>query len=179
MLVPKLLLTPLESRIFSPKTAEICPKYAFLVILGQVLLFLPISSNSRPKNNANKVLKWVFRYVGNKTFDFSSKKRIFCSKTTKFSLKFLSIAGSFCAPSWDGWWLWRAGCISQDTYLLYILDIIKMIFQVKPEHCWSVVSPCLVFFSSSSSFKQSDWSALCARTRQRRRRRWSKEAQLT
>ena len=20
---------------------------------------------------------------------------------------------------WVGWWLWRAGCISQDTYLLY------------------------------------------------------------
>ena len=20
---------------------------------------------------------------------------------------------------WNGWWLWRAGCISQDTYLLY------------------------------------------------------------
>ena len=22
---------------------------------------------------------------------------------------------------WVGWWLWRAGCISQDTYLLYIV----------------------------------------------------------
>ena len=21
-----------------------------------------------------------------------------------------------------GWWFWRAGCISQDTYLLYLLD---------------------------------------------------------
>ena len=20
---------------------------------------------------------------------------------------------------WDGWWLWREGCISQDTYLVY------------------------------------------------------------
>ena len=47
----------------------------------------------------NKVPRWVFRYVGNKTFDFSSKKRIFCPKTTKFSLKlaFLFIAGSFGA----------------------------------------------------------------------------------
>ena len=26
---------------------------------------------------------------------------------------------------WIGWWLWRAGCISQDTYLLYI-DIVKL-----------------------------------------------------
>ena len=22
---------------------------------------------------------------------------------------------------WIGWWLWRAGCISQDTYLFYII----------------------------------------------------------
>ena len=35
----------------------------------------------------NKVPRWVFRYVGNKTFDFSSKKRIFCPKTTKFGPK--------------------------------------------------------------------------------------------
>ena len=24
---------------------------------------------------------------------------------------------------WVSWWLWRAGCISQDTYLLYVIDI--------------------------------------------------------
>ena len=35
----------------------------------------------------NKVPRWVFRYVGNKTFDFSSKKRIFCPKTTKLGPK--------------------------------------------------------------------------------------------
>ena len=47
----------------------------------------------------NKVPRWVFRYVGNKTFDFSSKKRIFCPETTKFgpNLAFLTIAGSFGA----------------------------------------------------------------------------------
>ena len=48
--------------------------------------------------------------MGNKTFDFC------CPKTTKFGI-FVhfgpGLAGSFC------WWLWRAGCISQDTYLLY------------------------------------------------------------
>ena len=61
--------------------------------------FLHILSNARPKTNLNKVPRWVFRYVGNKTFDFSSKKRIFCSKTTKFSpkLAFLTIAISFGA----------------------------------------------------------------------------------
>ena len=26
-----------------------------------------------------------------------------------------------CVPCWwVGWWLWRVGCITQDTYLLYI-----------------------------------------------------------
>ena len=39
--------------------------------------FLHILSNSRPKTNLNKVPRWVFRYVGNKTFDFSSKKKGF------------------------------------------------------------------------------------------------------
>ena len=30
----------LTNRIFGPKTAKFCPKYAFLVILGQILAFL-------------------------------------------------------------------------------------------------------------------------------------------
>ena len=57
------------------------------------------------------------------------KKRIFCPKTTKFGpkLAFLVNLGqamqAYSVPSWwVGWWLWRAGCISQDTYLLYLLD---------------------------------------------------------
>ena len=37
MLVSKLLLTPIKTRIFGPKTAKFGPKYAFLVILGQIL----------------------------------------------------------------------------------------------------------------------------------------------
>ena len=57
------------------------------------------------------------------------KKRIFCPKTTKFGpkLAFLVNLGQamqvFLVPFWlVGWWLWRAGCISQDTYLLYVND---------------------------------------------------------
>ena len=89
MWVPKLLLTPINIRIFCPKTAKIGPKYAFLVIFGpNIAIMLHILSNARPKTNAYKVPRWVFRYVGNKTFDFSSKKkRIFCPKTTKFGPK--------------------------------------------------------------------------------------------
>ena len=66
--------------------------------------------------------RWVLRYVGNKTFDFLSKKRIFCPKTTKFGIfgQFgPGHAGLFSALLWVHWWLWRAGCISQGTYLLY------------------------------------------------------------
>merc|ERR1711902_58040 len=54
------------------------------------------------------------------------KKRIFCPKTTKFGpkLAFLVYLGqamqAYSVPCWwVGWWLWRAGCISEDTYLLY------------------------------------------------------------
>ena len=58
------------------------------------------------------------------------KKRIFCPKTTKFGpkLAFLVNLGqamqAYSVPSWwVGWWLWRAGCISQDTYLLYLKPV--------------------------------------------------------
>ena len=61
------------------------------------------------------------------------KIRIFCPKTTKFGI-FVhfgpGLAGSF------GWWLWRAGCISQDTYLLYSNVNIQVHKKdwVNPEH---------------------------------------------
>ena len=80
MLVPKLLLTPIKIRIFGPKMAKFGPKSAFLVILGQTLPFFAHLSNARPTINVNKVPRWVFRYVGNKTFDFSSKKKDFLPK---------------------------------------------------------------------------------------------------
>jgi hypothetical protein len=74
----------------------------------------------------NKVPWWVFRYVGNKTFDFSSKKKDFLPKNDQILPKIGIFgrfgpghAGFFGALLWVGWWLWRAGCISQDTYLLY------------------------------------------------------------
>ena len=59
------------------------------------------------------------------------KKRIFCPKTTKFGpkLAFLVNLGqamqAYSVPCWlVGWWLWRAGCILQDTYLLYdVFDV--------------------------------------------------------
>ena len=52
------------------------------------------------------------------------KTRIFCLRTTKFGIfvhLWPGLAGSFGAllVGWVVWWFWRAGCISQDTYLLY------------------------------------------------------------
>ena len=134
--------------------------------------FLPISSIARPKNNANKVPRMFVRYVGNKTFDFSSKKRDFCPKTTKFGpkLAFLFILGqalpAHLVPCWwVGWWLWRAGCILQDTYLLSIecfwlvfkksvfCKVARCIMRVWPDHAHQyTIVPKNIFFWTLPSF---------------------------
>ena len=80
--------------------------------------FLPISSRAQPKTNANKVPRWVFRYVGSKTFDFSRK---ICFPKIGIFVHFGQAMPAHLVPCWwIGWWLWRARCISQDTYLLYL-----------------------------------------------------------
>ena len=76
-----------------------------------LLIFCVFFRNSFPK------------LCGKVTLISPLKKRIFCPKTTKFGpkLAFLVNLGlAYSVPCWwVGWWLWRAGCISQDTYLLY------------------------------------------------------------
>ena len=61
-------------------------------------------------------------YVGSKTFDFSSKKSIFCPKTTQFSLKlaFLSIAGSFGALL-VGWLVVVERAVARKTPIYFII----------------------------------------------------------
>ena len=62
---------------------------------------------------------------------------------TKFcpKLAFLVILGQ-AVPTpmvpcwWFGWWLWRAGCISQETYLL--LSIILILINKSPFHISSM-----------------------------------------
>ena len=59
------------------------------------------------------------------------KKRIFCPKTTKFGpkLAFLVNLGQVMQA------LWRAGCISQDTYLLYkVAFLLKFFKSVCSQH---------------------------------------------
>ena len=54
---------------------------------------------------------------------------MFGPKTAIFALKY-AFLGSYrpCRLIWCpvGWWLWRAGCISQDTYLLYDKDSLRI-----------------------------------------------------
>ena len=83
----------------------------------------------------NKVPRLVFCYVGNKTYDFSSKKKDFLPKNDQIWSKIGILVNlgqamqAYSVPClWVGWWLWRAGCISQDTYLLYNISRPDYIF---------------------------------------------------
>ena len=120
MLVPKLLLTPIKIRLFGPKTAKFGPKSAFLVILGQILPFFAHFVQWPTKNNVNKVPRWVFHYVGNKTFDFSSKKKgFFAQKRPNLAQNwhFWPLLAHLVHCWWVGWWLWL---YLARHYLLYI-----------------------------------------------------------
>ena len=75
----------------------------------------------------NKVPRWVFRYVGNKTFDFSSKKKgFFAPKRPNLAQNwlFLSIAGSFEALL-VGWLVVVARAVSRKTPIYFIIINIK------------------------------------------------------
>ena len=70
-----------------------------------------------------RCLGGFFVMLVTKLFISPVKKRIFCPKTTKFSpkLAILVILGqALPAHLVPCLWLWRAGCISQDTYLLNV-----------------------------------------------------------
>ena len=68
----------------------------------------------------NKVPRWVFHYVGNKTFDFSIGYFAQKGPNLAFLVNLGQAMQAYSVPCWwVGCWLWRAGCISQDTYLLY------------------------------------------------------------
>ena len=93
------------------------------------------------------------------------KKRIFCPTTTKFGPKFVFLVNlgqamkAYSVPCWwVGRWLWRAGCISQDTYLLYVLYIYMLdAISSSPRCC-----------RTSSALSRASWR------RRRKPRRWLK-----
>ena len=61
---------PKKNWILGPKTAKFGPKLAFW---AKYRHFWPIWSNAWPKNNADKLSRWFFHYVGTKTFTYSHK----------------------------------------------------------------------------------------------------------
>ena len=81
MWVTKRLISPAKIRTFCSRMAKFCH-------------FLHILFNAQPKTNVNKVPGWVFRYVGNKTFDFSSKKKDFLPQNDQIWPK-IGIFGQF------------------------------------------------------------------------------------
>jgi len=97
-------------------------------------------SNARPKNNVNKVPRWVFRYVGNKTFDFSRKKRIFCPKTTKFGPKWAVLVNlgqamqAYSMPCWwVGVWLCRGPYLARHLFTLSLPQKHRICLLTQPE----------------------------------------------
>merc|ERR1712209_129906 len=82
------IFTPCPQKLgyLAQKRPKLVQNLHFWLFWAKYCHFLHILSNARPKNNAHKVPRWVFHYVSNKTFDFSSKKRIFCPETTEFGL---------------------------------------------------------------------------------------------
>merc|ERR1712209_9729 len=121
------IFTPCPQKIgyLAQKRPKLVQNLHFWSFWAKYCHFLHILSNARPKNNANKVPRWVFRYVSNKTFDFSSKKRIFCPETTKFgpNLAFMTIAGSFGALLM-GWLVVVARGLYLSRHLFTLLKII-------------------------------------------------------
>ena len=87
MWVPKLLLTPIKLGFFALKRPN-------LVIFGQIFEFFANFIPRLTKMQWNKVPRQVFRYVGNKTFDFSSKNQDFLPKSDQIWPK-IGIFGQF------------------------------------------------------------------------------------
>ena len=66
----------------------------------------------------------VFPLLGYQNVCFIPYRLGFLAQKRPFGPKY-AFLGSY-RPCWFiwcpvGWWLWRAGCISQDTYLLYVI----------------------------------------------------------
>ena len=92
--------------------------------------FLHILSNARPKNNVNKVPRWVFRYVGNKTFDFSSKKKDFLPKNDQIWPK-TGIFGQFGPGLFSALLVGRLVVVARGRYLARHLFTLYLLPQNK------------------------------------------------
>ena len=108
MLVPKLLLTPIKFRIFGQKRTNLAQNGHFWSNIGIFGIFGPMRDHKMMWTKCLGVFSviWV--------------------PTILLSLVILGQAmPAYLVPWWwVGWWLWRAGCISQDTmtpiYFIYV-----------------------------------------------------------
>ena len=90
--------------------------------------FLPVWSHAWPKNNAKKVPRWVFRYVGNKTFDFSSKNLEFLPKNDQIWPE-IGIFARPCRLIWCPVGGLVGGCsaraVSRKTPIYFIIGLLR------------------------------------------------------
>merc|ERR1711874_641676 len=80
---PKTGILGQKSAFLAQKRPNLVQNLHFWSFWAKYCHSLHILSNARPKNNVNKVPRWVFTYVGNKNFDFSSKKKDFLPKNNQ------------------------------------------------------------------------------------------------
>ena len=103
-----------KNRNFGPKKRE------SLLVIHHVL------ATTRKSCSKKKVPFFQNKYQSFRKFwVFCWDKCIFGQKTTKFGSKLAilvilvqALPANLVPCWWVGWWLWRTGCISQDTYLL-------------------------------------------------------------
>ena len=126
-----------------------CPKIDSLAIRRQIKALLAhlvpfwwlvggcgaqaVSCKTSIYSMISKVKGKLWRREGYMNYNFQSRRQImmtrgvYCPKTTKFGPKLAYLVNlgqamqAYLVPCWwVSWWLRRAGCISQDTYLLYV-----------------------------------------------------------
>ena len=122
-------------RIFGPKRPKLVQNMHLWSSWAKYWHFWPILSHARPKTMQNRCLG-VFSVMWVPKLLLSPIRiRIFCPKMTKFGPKLAfwvtlgqALLAHLVPCCWVGWWLWRAGFISQDTYLIYSLLTKSLIF---------------------------------------------------
>ena len=107
-----------------PNLVQICIFGRFGPNVGIFCLFgpMPEQNSMQTRCLGGFSVMWVTKLLISpvKKKDFLPKNDQIWPKIGIFGQFGPGHAGLFNAQLWVGWWLWRAGCISQDTYLLYV-----------------------------------------------------------
>merc|ERR1712141_936752 len=109
-------LLPLKLGYLAQKRPKLVQNMHFWSFWAKYCHFLHIFSNAQPKTNVNKVPRWVFCYVGDKTFDFSSKKKDFLPKNDQIWPK-TGIFGQFGPGLFSALLMGRLVVVARGPYL--------------------------------------------------------------